>query len=145
MLDPKLIRHELEATATRLLTKCFELDVQLVQSLEDQRKRLQVETEELQATRNMQSKAIGQAKSKGEDIQPLLDAVANLGDQLNSKKQELEVVQSRLNELLMTIPNVPDSRQPSRIASRAELLSNRLRFASIAFTATLNLRKRRAS
>ena len=97
MLDPKLIRHELEAIAARLLTKGFELDVQLVQSLEDQRKGLQVETEELQATRNMQSKAIGQTKSKGEDIQPLLDAVANLGDQLNSKKQELEVVQSRLN------------------------------------------------
>ena len=112
MLDPKLIRHELAATAAQLLTKGFELDVRLVQSLEDQRKGLQVDTEELQATRNMQSKAIGQAKSKGEDIQPLLDAVANLGDQLNSKKQELEVVQSRLNELLMTIPNVPDASVP---------------------------------
>ena len=62
MLDPKLIRHELEATAARLLTKGFELDVMQVQSLESQRKGLQVETEELQGTRNSQSKAIGQAK-----------------------------------------------------------------------------------
>ena len=84
-----------------------------VQSLESQRKGLQVETEELQGTRNSQSKAIGQAKSKGEDIQPLLDAVANLGDQLDSKKQELEAVQSRLNELLMAIPNVPDDSVPA--------------------------------
>ena len=105
MLDPILIRHELAATAARLLTKGFELDVVQIQSLESQRKDLQVETEELQATRNSQSKAIGQAKSKGEDIQPLLDAVANLGDQLDSKKQALEAVQSRLNELLMAIPN----------------------------------------
>ena len=113
MLDPILIRHELAATAARLLTKGFELDVVQIQSLESQRKDLQVETEELQATRNSQSKAIGQAKSKGEDIQPLLDAVANLGDQLDSKKQALEAVQSRLNELLMAIPNVPDDTVPA--------------------------------
>ena len=112
MLDPKIIRHELEATAARLLAKGFELDVMQIQSLECQRKDVQVETEELQATRNSQSKAIGQAKSKGEDIQPLLNAVADLGDQLDSKKQELETVQSRLNELLMVIPNVPDDSVP---------------------------------
>ena len=78
MLDPKLIRQELESTALRLKVKGFELDVMRIRALESERKALQSETEELQATRNSQSKLIGQAKSKGEDIQSLLDDVACL-------------------------------------------------------------------
>lgn len=113
MLDPKLIRQELETTAERLRIKGFDLDVGSIQSLESRRKEVQVQTEELQALRNSQSKAIGKAKSKGEDIQPLLDAVANLGEQLDEKKSALETVQTELNDLLMAIPNVPDESVPT--------------------------------
>ena len=112
MLDPRLIRQELEQTAMRLRTKGFELDVSSIHSLESRRKELQVETEALQGRRNNESKAIGKAKAKGEDIQPLLDAVASLGDQLEAKKQDLDGVQNDLNELLMAIPNVPDASVP---------------------------------
>ncbi|SVD91675.1 uncharacterized protein METZ01_LOCUS444529, partial [marine metagenome] len=70
MLDPRLMRQELEQTAQQLLIKGFELDVSSIQSLESGRKALQVQTEELQAQRNTQSKAIGKAKADGEDIQP---------------------------------------------------------------------------
>ncbi|MBO6658800.1 MAG: serine--tRNA ligase [Pseudomonadales bacterium] len=112
MLDPKLIRQDIENTAQRLLRKGFTLDVSSIQSLEEKRKVLQVETEELQAERNSRSKAIGKAKAQGEDIQPLLDAVSDLGDQLDERKASLDEVQVELNELLMAIPNVPDESVP---------------------------------
>ncbi|MBL6688801.1 MAG: serine--tRNA ligase [Pseudomonadales bacterium] len=112
MLDPKLIRQDLENTAERLLRKGFTLDVASIQSLEEQRKSLQVETEELQAERNTRSKAIGKAKAQGEDIQPLLDAVSDLGNQLDQRKAMLDEVQASLNELVMAIPNVPDDSVP---------------------------------
>ncbi|MBO6701751.1 MAG: serine--tRNA ligase [Pseudomonadales bacterium] len=112
MLDPKLIRQDIENTAQRLLRKGFTLDVSSIQSLEEKRKVLQVETEELQAERNSRSKAIGKAKAQGEDIQPLLDAVSDLGDQLAERKASLDEVQVELNELLMAIPNVPDESVP---------------------------------
>lgn len=112
MLDPKLIRQDIEHTAERLTLRGFTLDVSSIQSLEERRKSLQVETEELQAERNTRSKAIGKAKAQGEDIQPLLDAVSDLGNQLDERKAALDDVQSELNALLMAIPNLPDASVP---------------------------------
>ena len=112
MLDPKFIRQELDQVAQRLLVKGFDLDIVSIQSLEDRRKSLQLQTEELQALRNAQSKAIGKAKSEGKDAQALLDEVSDIGDQLDRKKQELAEVQARLNEFLMAIPNLPDASVP---------------------------------
>ena len=103
MLDPRNIRQELTATAEQLRIKGFELDVSAIESLESRRKALQVQTEELQAERNTRSKAIGKAKAAGEDIQPLLDAVASLGDQLDEKKTALDDVQAELNLSLIHI------------------------------------------
>ena len=82
MLDPKRLRSELEQTATQLARRGYALDTTTINTLENQRKTLQVRTQELQNERNTQSKAIGNAKAKGQDIQPLLSAVATLGDQL---------------------------------------------------------------
>ncbi|MEL0065562.1 MAG: serine--tRNA ligase [Gammaproteobacteria bacterium] len=112
MLDPRTIRQELTATAEQLRIKGFELDVSAIESLESRRKALQVQTEELQAERNTRSKAIGKAKAAGEDIQPLLDAVASLGDQLDEKKTALDHVQAELNDILMAVPNIPDASVP---------------------------------
>ena len=112
MLDPRNIRQELTATAEQLRIKGFELDVSAIESLESRRKALQVQTEELQAERNTRSKAIGKAKAAGEDIQPLLDAVASLGDQLDEKKTALDDVQAELNDILMAVPNIPDASVP---------------------------------
>ncbi len=112
MLDPKLIRTQLQDTAALLKRRGFILDTARLEQLENERKAVQMRTEELQAERNSHSRAIGKAKSAGEDIQPLLDQVAGLGDQLNTAKQELDVVQEQLNSLLMSIPNVPDVSVP---------------------------------
>ncbi len=112
MLDPKLLRTDLDGVAERLKTRGFELPVETIRTLEAERKRLQVETEQLQAERNRSAKAIGQAKARGEDIQPLLDAVADLGDRLQSAQKALQTVQAQLDALYAAIPNVPHESVP---------------------------------
>ena len=92
MLDSKLLRQDIEQTAARLAARGYELDTATVSALEEKRKTLQVKTQELQSERNSRSKAIGQAKAKGEDAQPLLDAVSDLGAQLDSVKAEQDVI-----------------------------------------------------
>ncbi len=112
MLDPRLFRGELENTAAQLARRGFALDVAAIERLESERKSLQVDTENLQAERNRSSKAIGQAKAKGEDIQPLLDAVADLGDKLKAAEARLGELQEELNAILMGVPNIPDESVP---------------------------------
>lgn len=112
MLDSKLLRTELDATAKKLARRGFKLDVDTLRDLEEKRKSLQVRTEELQAERNSRSKSIGQAKAKGEDIQPLLAEVENLGDKLNKAKTELADLQNELNAIVQSVPNVADDAVP---------------------------------
>ncbi|CZF86347.1 serine--tRNA ligase [Grimontia marina] len=112
MLDSKLLRTELDATAEKLARRGFKLDVDTLRNLEEKRKSLQVRTEELQAERNARSKSIGQAKAKGEDIQPLLAAVENLGDELDKAKAELTDLQEQLNDITMGVPNIADDAVP---------------------------------
>ncbi|MGM0481977.1 MAG: serine--tRNA ligase [Pseudomonadota bacterium] len=107
MLDAKYFREELEQTAEALKNRGFSLDVEQLQQLEHQRKEIQVRTEQLQAERNSRSKAIGKAKAAGEDIQPLLDDVSNLGAQLDTAKEELKQVQQQLQDIIMGVPNLP--------------------------------------
>ncbi len=112
MLDPRRIRNELDATATLLKKRGFELDVASIKSLEKSRKEIQVRTEELQAERNRSSRSIGKARAAGEDIQPLLARVSGLGDDLNAARKELDGVQGKLNAILMGIPNIPHESVP---------------------------------
>lgn len=106
MLDPKLIRSELDVVAEQLKKRNFELDVSSIENLEAKRKNFQIQTEELQNERNIKSKSIGKAKAAGEDIKPLLDEVAGLGDRLDAAKLELSTVQQELDAIVMGIPNL---------------------------------------
>ena len=112
MLDPKLLRSQLPEVAAQLRRRGFELDLEAIERLEAARKEIQVRTEELQAERNRSSRSIGQAKASGQDIQPLLEQVAGLGQQLDAAKQELDGVQQQLDDLLMGIPNIPHASVP---------------------------------
>ena len=112
MLDPKFLRNELEDTAKRLAARGFTLDVEHISALEDKRKTLQVETEELQASRNAISKSIGQAKARGEDTSLIMAQVGDLGAQLDAKKTELTALLQELNLLAMSLPNLPDDAVP---------------------------------
>jgi len=112
MLDPKWLRTEPEKLAALLKKKHFDLDITQVNALDVHRRELQQETEKLQNERNMRSKAIGQAKAAGQDVAPLLAAVADLGDSLEQNKKALAEVQDAFTDLLMRIPNVPQESVP---------------------------------
>ena len=112
MLDPRLLRTELDTVRQQLARRGFTLDSDALQALEKHRKTIQVDTQELQAERNSRSKGIGKAKAAGEDIAPLLQAVEGLGEQLKAKELELAQLQDELNDILMGIPNIPHSSVP---------------------------------
>jgi len=113
MLDPALLRSRLAETAARLAeTRGYTLDVSLVESLENSRKQLAMETQELQNLRNTRSKAIGQAKAKGEDVAPLMAEVAGIGDKLKANEQALADAQARLAGIALGIPNIPHESVP---------------------------------
>ncbi|MDG2953362.1 serine--tRNA ligase [Bisgaard Taxon 10/6] len=113
MIDPNLLRNNLEETAQKLKEKRhFILDVEQLKELEEQRKALQVKTETLQAERNLRSKAIGAAKARGEDIESLLDEVDHLGIELAQAKALFDDVSAELNTILLTIPNIPADEVP---------------------------------
>ncbi|MBB71379.1 MAG: serine--tRNA ligase [Legionellales bacterium] len=112
MLEPKDLRDNLAETAKRLKVRGFELDTTALQQLEEQRKTLQVAVQELQHQRNSRSKAIGQAKAKGEDIAPLLAEVSELGDKLKAAEAQLDEVLAEWQTIVLTIPNLPDESVP---------------------------------
>ncbi|KAB0464182.1 serine--tRNA ligase [Vibrio kanaloae] len=114
MLDSKLLRAELDETAAKLARRGFALDVETIRELEEKRKSLQMKTEELQALRNSRSKSIGQAKAKGdhEEAERILAEVGNLGAELDQAKVALADLQSELETITMSIPNLPDVEVP---------------------------------
>ncbi|MES9971074.1 MAG: serine--tRNA ligase [Candidatus Thiodiazotropha sp.] len=113
MLDPRLLRNNLDEVALQLARRGYQLDTQQISALEAQRKQLQVESQELQNQRNSRSKSIGKAKAAGEDIQPLLAEVAALGDQLKASQEALNKVQETLSEITLGIPNLPHESVPA--------------------------------
>jgi len=106
MLDHHILRHDLEATVAALKARGYTLDSAAYVALEARRKTLQMEVEELQSKRNSSAKSIGQAKAKGEDIQPLLAAVAKLGDDLKAVEAEFRQVRDEQTAWLLDIPNL---------------------------------------
>lgn len=113
MIDPNLLRNNLAETAQKLkIRRNFDLNVELLTELEEQRKSLQVKTETLQAERNARSKTVGAAKARGEDIEPLLAEMDSMGIELSMAKAKLDDVLAELNTIALTIPNIPADEVP---------------------------------
>ncbi len=112
MLDPRLLRSDLPAVAAGLARRGFTLDTAAIERLEAERKAAQTEAERLQAERNARSKAIGQAKARGEDVQPLLDEVASLGERLEAAKARFGAIAEQLDALMLQLPNIPHPSVP---------------------------------
>ncbi|PHS15289.1 MAG: serine--tRNA ligase [Kangiella sp.] len=106
MIDPKLFRNDLDSVVENLSRRGFAFDKAHYLALEEQRKSLQIKTQELQNERKVKSKSIGQAKAKGEDAQPLLDEVANLGKSLDEAKSSFDEIQTQLDDLFAGLPNL---------------------------------------
>lgn len=113
MLDPTLLRNQLLVTAEQLKrARAFDLDVAAFERLEAERKAIQVRTQELQNLRNTRSRAIGQAKAKGEDASAILAEVAGIGDELKASEARLDVIRAEIAAIASGIPNLPDSSVP---------------------------------
>ncbi len=112
MLDPKYFRSEVEYAAEKLKIKGFDLDVEKIKQLEEKRKALQVNAEQLQNLRNSKSKEIGQLKAQGKDAQEVLDSVAALGDELKQATEALDGIKHELDEYVFGVPNIPHESVP---------------------------------
>jgi seryl-tRNA synthetase len=112
MLDINLLRTDLDVVAKRLADRPFALDTAAFRALEEERKRVQGRTQELQAKRNALAKQIGQAKGKGEDTSALMAEAAAANAELEGLPKELDAVQARLHALLAVVPNVPHASAP---------------------------------
>jgi seryl-tRNA synthetase len=121
MLDPKRLRSEIEELATQLAKKKFVLDTELLESVDSQRKTLQLETESLQNERKSRSKLIGQAKAKGEDASDILASMEAINTDLEAKKTALIALQEEYGAYAMGIPNVPDASVPEGLDENANL------------------------
>ena len=112
MIDPQLLRKDIESVRARLLSRKFELDVSQFTLLENERKQLQTRTEDLQAKRNQLAKAIGMKKGKGEDASAEMNEAMQINLAMEMGAARLAVVQIELHDFLMGIPNLPDASVP---------------------------------
>lgn len=112
MLESKLLRGNIDFVVEQLKRRNFSFEVDEFNALEDQRKIIQVQTQELQNLRNTKSKSIGQAKASGENIEPLLEEVSELGEKLDDAKAQLHVIQLKISEIVLSIPNIPHPSVP---------------------------------
>lgn len=112
MIDIKLLREDPKKVKDLLATRGYVLDVEALVALEAKRKTLQVETQNLQNERNTSSKLIGQAKAKGENIEPLLAKVQDLGDKLEKSEKAQNLVLEQLKAIHDNIPNIPHADVP---------------------------------
>ena len=112
MLDPQLIRNELNLIAEALKKRGVSIDVNKIKKIEDKRKSIQVKTEKLQSDRNIISKKIGELKAKNEKTDKLFNDVALIKEELDKNEELLNIIQNELNELLITIPNIPHESVP---------------------------------
>lgn len=106
MIDPKLLRADTDAVVANLARRGFAFDSDRFAALESRRRTVQADTQSLQAERNASARQVGRAKAQGEDAQPLLDAVADLGDKLKAAEAELTEVREQLDDLLYGVPNL---------------------------------------
>ena len=112
MIDPQLLRKDIETVAVQLKKRNFELDIEAYNSLETQRKHIQVRTEEMQGQRKSLSKQIGILKGKGEDASAVMAEVAGIGDELKNNETQLGMIQARMAEFTQDIPNLPHESVP---------------------------------
>jgi seryl-tRNA synthetase len=112
MIDPKLLRANLDEVALHLARRGYRLDTQALAALEEKRKKVQVIAQQFQSERNAKSKAIGTAKSKGEDTSRLMQEVAQIGAAQKQAEAELEQIQNDINEIALGIPNIPHASVP---------------------------------
>jgi len=112
MLDIQLLRKDLPAAVAGLKRRGFDFPEAQFKALEEERRGLQLRTEELQARRNALSKQVGMLKGKGEDASAVLKEVGGIGDELKANETTLAALQEKQAAFLRMIPNIPRPEVP---------------------------------
>src|SRR5438132_13991117 len=112
MLDPKLVRNSTDEVAAQLKKRGFIFDVAKFNGLEDKRKQMQVNMQELQNARNVRSKEVGIAKAQGKPVDDVMKSLKDLSDELKSVEEQFEKTQVELDDFLLTLPNLPHASVP---------------------------------
>ena len=112
MIDISLLRNDIGSLEKILKHRGFDLDVNFFNSLEEERKDIQIKTQELQQERNDLSKQVGVLKSQGKDASDILEKVSNISAQSKEFESQLALIQEKLNNFLLLIPNVPHDSVP---------------------------------
>ena len=122
MLDIALLRKDLDNVLARLNKRKSPqpfIDEARFRELEGERKTIQTRTEELQSQRNSLSKQIGGLKgrgAKGEDtaaeVEAVMAQVAGIADELKASADRLDVLQTELAAMLLSVPNLPQDDVP---------------------------------
>ena len=107
MIDPKLLRSDIEAVAKQLATRGYVLEIGTFNALEEERRIIQQKTQDLQAKRNAASKQIGQLKAQKQNVDSILLEVASLGDELKTLEEELKIIQDKITAIVAQMPNLP--------------------------------------
>ncbi|ATR78898.1 serine--tRNA ligase [Moraxella osloensis] len=113
MIDPKLLRTELDTVAEKLAKRGYELDKAFWQQVEEQRKSIQVKTEELQAKKNAGAKQVGLMKRNGENTDALMAEMATISSEMKQAEDALKALQEKILAAALTIPNLPDDSVPA--------------------------------
>jgi len=113
MIDPKLLRTELDTVAEKLAKRGYELDKAFWQQVEEQRKSIQVKTEELQAKKNAGAKQVGLMKRNGENTDALMAEMATISSDMKQAEDALKALQDKIQAAALTIPNLPDDSVPA--------------------------------
>lgn len=126
MIDLNVLRENTDQVKKSLKNRGFELDVDFFQQLEQQRKDIQIKTQDIQQERNSLSKQIGILKAKGEDTEKIMQQVASISTRTKDYEIQLQDIQQQLNDFLLNIPNLPHKTVPIGPDEKANLLLKKI-------------------
>ena len=126
MIDLNVLRENTDQVKKSLKNRGFELDVDFFQQLEQQRKDIQIKTQDIQQERNSLSKQIGILKAKGEDTEKIMQQVASISTRTKDYEIQLQDIQQQLNDFLLNIPNLPHKSVPIGPDEKANLLLKKI-------------------
>lgn len=112
MLDIKFVRENLDCVQEALKARNNSLSLENFSQLEQDRRRLLLEVENLKSKRNQVSQDISKMKRNGEDASEQILAMRNVGDEIATIEADLRAVEAQLKEIMYSIPNIPHGSVP---------------------------------
>lgn len=105
MLDLRWMLAHREEVESCLKNRGHDFDMDVLEALDEERRRIIMETEDLKARRNEGSRKVGAAKGTGENVDALMQEIRLMGDRIKELDERLHRTESELSDCLMRLPN----------------------------------------